>query len=99
MNSKSSKKALEKGICRVLTDIERYASMSFTVLYRCDRCKSVDESIPFRMGAKYCFVGEIQRKNTLRPLEEMMPMDPVRWYSFCRVGCSFLSTLLNRRKS
>ena len=70
--------------------------MSLTVLYR---CKSVDESIPFRMGAKYCFVGEIQRKNTLRPLEEMMPMDPVRWYSFCRVGCSFLSTLLNRRKS
>jgi exonuclease VII small subunit len=47
------KKALEKGICRVLTDIERYASMFFKVLYR---CKSVDESIPFRMGAKYCFV-------------------------------------------
>ena len=40
------------------------------------------------MGAKYCFVGEIQRKNTLRPLEEMMLMDSVHWYSFCRVGFS-----------
>lgn len=40
------------------------------------------------MGAKYCFVGEIQRKNTLRPLEEMILVNPVRWYSFCGVGLS-----------